>query len=48
MIVLYTNMEDKDFDDAMVQMALDEIPCIENFEMVYVDEIGNLPGYKAH
>ena len=36
MIVLYTNAEDPNFDDSMVQMALDCIPNVDQMTKIYV------------
>ena len=45
MIIFYTNASDPDFDDSMIQMALDSIPLVDTFEKFYVDEGENIPGF---
>lgn len=45
MIIFYTNAGDPDFDDCMIQMALDSIPLVDTFERFYVDQGENIPGY---
>ena len=45
MIIFYTNAGDPDFDDSMVQMALDSIPLVDTFEKFFVDQGENIPGY---
>ena len=36
-IVLLTNMEDPDYDDEVIQMVLDQIDHIEQFECIYIN-----------
>ena len=37
-MIVYTNMEDKDSDDEIIQMVLDNIPHINDFKKVYIRE----------
>ena len=45
MIVILTNAGDKDFDDSIVQMALDVMPNQELFLKCYADQADQIPGY---
>jgi len=45
MVIFYTEAADPDFDDSMIQMALDTIPLVNTMTKLYVQEESKIPGY---
>ena len=45
MVIFYTDAGDPDFDDSMIQMALDTIPLVNTMTKLYVQEESKIPGY---
>ena len=44
MIIFYTNAENEEFDDSMVQMAIDCIPNVAQMAKLYIQHAEKMPG----